>query len=131
MKMPTNECHLEFRVRYAECDPMGYLHHAKYFEFFEMGRMELLRHTGISYRDMEERGFFIVVAKLECKYLKPARFDDELKLRVSIERMTRARIDHRYELFRDDQLICQANTTVACVDRAGHLIPMPEELFKD
>lgn len=129
--MPMTECHLEFRVRYAECDPMGYLHHAKYFEFFEMGRMELLRHIGISYRDMEERGFFIVVANLECKYLKPARFDDVLDLRVSIERMTRARIDHRYELFRDGQLICQAQTTVACVDRQGRLIPMPEELFSE
>ena len=89
---------LEIRVRYAECDSMGYLHHAKYLEYFEMGRTELLRASGFTYRDMEERGEFLVVARLEVRYLAAARYDDLLALRTQLRRITRARIEHEYVL---------------------------------
>lgn len=122
-------CDLAIRVRYAESDPMGYLHHSKYFEYFEMGRTELLRQAGFRYRDLEERGVLFVVAKLECRFLAPARYDDELVLTTRIERMTRARIDHAYTLRREGAVLCEAKSTLACVDRGGRLIPIPEELF--
>ena len=124
-------CDLTFRVRYAESDPMGYLHHSKYFEYFEMGRTELLRQAGIRYRDLEARGMLFVVARVECRFLAPARYDDELRLTTRIDRLTRARIDHAYALRREDTVLCEATSTLACVDRGGRLIPIPDAFFDD
>lgn len=118
-------CEIEIRVRYPECDPMGLLHHARFFEFFEMGRTELLRQSGMTYRDCEAQGVYFVVTKLACNYRAPARYDDVLRLETRIDRMTRARIDHVYRMTRDDVLICEASSTIACLDRTGRprLIP--------
>ena len=66
------------RVRYCECDPMGVAHHSACVAWFEMGRTELLRGTGITYRAMEEAGMLLVVTKLEIRYKLPGRYDDEL-----------------------------------------------------
>ena len=126
--MNVKECEIEVRVRYAECDPMGYLHHSKYFEYFEMGRTELLRASGSRYRDLEARGIMFVVAKVECRFRRPAQYDDVLKLQVKITRQSRARIDHEYKLFRDGLLLCEASTILACVNREGQPIPIPEKL---
>ena len=127
-RSPTT-CDIAIRVRYAESDPMSYLHHSKYFEYFEMGRTELLRLAGFRYRDLEERGVLFAVAKVECRFRAPARYDDELVLSTKIDRMTRARIDHSYILRRGETLLCEAKTTLACIDRAGKLIPIPDEIF--
>src|SRR5512140_2086059 len=107
--MNVKECEIDIRVRYAECDPMGYLHHSKYFEYFEMGRTELLRASGARYRDLEARGVLFVVVKVECRFRRPAQYDDTLKLQVKITRLSRARIDHEYKLFRDGLLLCEAS----------------------
>ncbi|HPD31938.1 MAG TPA: thioesterase family protein [Phycisphaerae bacterium] len=128
MSQPVSSIELEIRVRYAECDPMGYLHHSKYFEYFEMGRTELLRAAGFRYRDLEEKGVLFVVAKTACTFKRPARYDDLLKLEVRILRQTRARIDHEYRLLRDGVILCEATTTLACVDRTGRPIPIPDEI---
>jgi len=119
---------IEIRVRYAECDCMGVLHHAKYYEYFELARTELLRANGVRYRDLEEKDILFVVAKAECRYLKPARYDDLLKLTVRVTRQTRARIDHEYQLYRDGILLCKAETTLACVNREGKIIPIPDQM---
>lgn len=109
---------------------MGYLHHSKFFEYFEMGRTELLRQAGLRYRDLEARGFFFAVARVECRFKSPGHYDDELVLRTTIERMSRARIDHAYVLRRGQTILCEANSTLACVDRNGKLIAIPDELFE-
>jgi acyl-CoA thioester hydrolase len=109
---------------------MGFLHHSKYFEYFEMGRTELLRANGVRYRDLEEQGYLFVVAKVECRFRQPARYDDELKLHIHIARQTHARIDHEYKLYRDGLLLTEAKTTLACVDRQGRIIPIPDEFPK-
>src|SRR3954452_2413678 len=101
--MATGE--ISVRVRYAETDRMGLLHHANYLVYFEQGRMELLRAQGHSYRDLEDQGFLLVLTKVEVKYRRPARFDDLLTLRTIVERVTSVRIDHRYELLCDGQLL--------------------------
>lgn len=122
--MNTGE--IEVRVRYVEADPMGYLHHSHYFSYFELGRTELLRAQGRSYREIEAGGLFIVVVKLSCRFHKPARYDDLLRLRTTLTRVTRARIEHRYELYRDGVLLTEAESTLACVDREGRVQPVPE-----
>jgi len=125
---PTSH-ELEIRVRYAECDPMGYLHHSRYFVYFEMARTELLRNCGIRYRDMEERGFMFVVAKLTSRFRRPAHYDDLLTLKVRIAKTTKVKIEHEYELYRDGVLLCEASSVLACVDSQGSLIAIPEDII--
>lgn len=109
----------EFRVRYKETDSMGIAHHSNYLTWFEMGRTEMLRANGGSYRQMEVEGFFLVIIKAECRFKRPARYDDLLRLRTILSRVTAAKIEHAYELFRGGELLAEGHTTLACVDRAG------------
>jgi acyl-CoA thioester hydrolase len=121
-------CDTEIRVRYAETDRMGFLHHSHYPVYFEQGRTDLLRQRGITYREIEDTGFFLVVVKLECRFRKPARYDDVLRLRTTVQRVTPVRIEHRYEIYRDDVLLTEGTSTLACVDREGQLMKLPEIL---
>ena len=66
------------RVRYAETDRMGLLHHANYFVYFELARTEMLRHRGISYREIEDSGHLLVIIDIGCKFKRPAQYDDVL-----------------------------------------------------
>jgi acyl-CoA thioester hydrolase len=119
---------ITIRVRYPEVDAMGYLHHSRYFQYFEMGRIELLRSLGHRYGDLEAKGILFVVAKVECKYKAPARYDDELTLTTRVVRQTHVRIDHAYELRRGETLLAEAATTIACVGRDGQIRQIPEDL---
>jgi len=122
---------IQLRVRYAETDRMGLLHHANYLVYFEQGRTELLRQTGRSYKDVEDQGFYLVLAKVEVRYRQPARYDDFLTLRTIVTRATPVRIEHRYELLRGGQLLAEGSSTLACVDRDGKLQAMPEWLYTE
>ena len=119
---------ISIRVRYPEVDGMGYLHHSRYLQYFEMGRIELLRSLGHNYAEMEKQGIFFVVVKAEIKYKAPARYDDELTLLTRLVKQTFVRYDHTYELRRGGTILAQGATTIACVDRAGQLIQIPEWL---
>jgi acyl-CoA thioester hydrolase len=119
---------ISFRVRYAETDRMGLLHHANYFVYFEMGRTELLRQRGISYRDIEDSGHLLVVIEVGCKFKKPAYYDDLLTLRTTVERATHVKIVHRYEVFRAGVLLAEGHSTIACVDREGKPQRLPPSL---
>jgi len=105
---------------------MGFLHHACYFTYFEIGRTELLRAGGGNYRQMEESGLLVVVVKAECRFHRPACYDDLLRLRTTVTRVTQAKIEHRYELLRDGELLATGHTTLAVVDRSGEVLPVPE-----
>src|SRR5215212_183172 len=107
-----NEHEITIRVRYPETDGMGVVHHSRYFQYFELGRIELLRASGISYAQLEMEGILFVVAKVECRYKSPARYDDELTLTTRIVRQTHVRIDHEYVLKRDTTVIAEAATTI-------------------
>lgn len=119
---------IEIRVRYAETDQMGILHHANYLVYFELGRVELLRSRGLNYKEIEAQGYYLVIARAQVRYHRPARYDDLLVLRTHVVRATGARIEHRYELVRDGELIADGETTIACVDRDGNLQRIPEQL---
>ena len=122
------EMDLEIRVRYQETDAMGVLHHANYFTYFEMGRTELLRTTGRTYREIEEAGVFMVIVKIGCNYKRPAKYDDVLRLRTTTVRVGAAKIEHEYQMFRGEELICEGHSTLACVDREGKVTRVPEWL---
>lgn len=119
---------LEIRVRYSETDAMGFLHHANYLSYFEIGRTELFRAQGGNYRRMEELGLFFVVAKVQVRYRRPARYDDLLTLHTKISRTTTVRLEHQYQLFRGPELLAEAESTLACVDGQGSVQMIPEDL---
>jgi acyl-CoA thioester hydrolase len=119
---------ITIRVRYAETDRMGLLHHANYLVYFEQGRTELLRSFGSSYRDLEDQGYLLVLTRVEVKYKKPARYDDLLTLRTTVTRTTAVRIEHKYEVLRDGELIAEGETTLASIDREGRIQALPEWL---
>ncbi len=127
--MPSEHT-LSIRVRYPECDPMGYLHHSRFLQYFEIGRIEMLRASGQSYVELERAGILFVVAKAEIRYKAPARFDDELSLTVRKVRQTHVRIDHAYELRRGTTLVADGATTIACVGRDGQLMAIPDAIHE-
>ena len=123
-------CKTEIRVPYADVDQMRCVHHTNYLKYFEQGRTELLRESGWAYRDLEAAGIYFVVTKAVCNYHSPARYDDLLIVTATLGRVTLARIDHHYELRRKSEsaLLASGQTTLACVDGEGQIIPMPEGL---
>jgi acyl-CoA thioester hydrolase len=116
------------RVRYAETDRMGLLHHANYLVYFEQGRTELLRSQGLAYKDLEDQGFLLVLTRVQVRYRKPARYDDLLTLRTIVERTSMVKIEHRYELLCDGQLLAEGQTTLGCIDRDGRPQMLPDIL---
>jgi acyl-CoA thioester hydrolase len=125
---PLDRGEIAVRVRYAETDRMGLLHHANYLVYFEQARTELLRSQGLTYKDLEDQGFLLVLTKIEVRYKRPARYDDLLIVRTFVERTKTVRIDHRYEVFRDGELLAEATSTLACVDRDGRPQALPAYL---
>ena len=117
------------RVRYAECDPMNVAHHAVYPVWLEIARTELLRQQGKAYAECEREGIYFVVAKLNLRYRRPAYYDDELTIEVETLKSAGVKIEHQYSIRRGDEVIARAETTLACVDRAGKLRPVPGSLL--
>jgi acyl-CoA thioester hydrolase len=95
--MASHETRL--RVRYAETDQMGVVYHAHYLVWMEIGRVEFCRAHGIVYREMEERdGILLVVAEVNCRFASPARYDDEVMIRTSVEESNRRMIRFGYSM---------------------------------
>jgi acyl-CoA thioester hydrolase len=104
---------------------MGVAHHSVYALWFELGRTELLRGSGVSYADLEKAGVFLAVTRLETRYRLPARYDEELVLWTEVTGGGRARIDHAYELRRGGELLATGASTIACLDGRGRPCALP------
>lgn len=124
--LPHHE--IEIRVRYYETDAQGFVHHANYFQYFELARVEQLLAQGYDYAHLERDGIFLVVNKITCKYIRPSRFGDVLRLEVRTTRARGARIDHAYRVLRGEELIAEGESTIACIDREGRVQRLPEFL---
>jgi acyl-CoA thioester hydrolase len=120
---------MQFRVRYCETDAMGFFHHSHYINYFEVGRTELFRESGGNYREMEESGYYFVVVEINIRYRKPARYDDMLTLVTKVKEITPAKMIHEYEVYRDQVLLTQGKTVLACVDRAGNVQKITNEII--
>lgn len=116
------------RVRYEETDRQGVVYHGKYFEYFEVGRTEWLRARGLVYRDIEERGAFLVVAEATARYLAPARYDDVLTVRTRVTDLGRATIEFGYEVLRGGERIALGSTRLVTVGPNGRPRRFPPEL---
>ena len=125
------------RVRYAECDPMNVAHHATYAVWFELARTELLRAQGSVYAELEKEGVLFMVAKLSTRFRKPAYYDDDLLIEVTVKQSVGVKIEHTYRVLRPrkegeggPEVLAVAETTLACVDKAsGKLRPVPAGLL--
>lgn len=120
----------QLRVRYDECDPMGLVHHSRYLQYFEIGRTELLRASGGRYREMEAAGQYVVVARVDCRYRSPARYDDVIDIHTRIAKVTAAKIIHDYTITRDRVPLVEATVTLGVIDRDGRLQRVPQELIE-
>ena len=130
---PPVICESRLRVRYAETDQMGVVYHANHFIWFEIGRVELLRQLGFSYRDMEEQDkCFIAVVDARCRYKAPAHYDDEIIVRTHLKGVRESVIHFGYELLRPDDgtLLAEGETTHIVTDAAMKMTPLPEKYMK-
>jgi acyl-CoA thioester hydrolase len=124
----TNETRL--RVRYAETDQMGVVYHSNHFIWFEVGRVELLRQLGFSYRDMEAKdNCFIAVAEAKCRYRAPVRYDEEILVRTQLLNVRDAVIHFGYELRRaeDGTLLADGETTHIVTNADMKITALPEK----
>lgn len=106
------------RVRYAETDQMGYVYYGNYAAYYEVGRVELMRQLGTSYRQIEESGFMLPVRDFSVRYFKPALYDDLITIETRIEEMPTARIKFCYDIFNENgDLLTSAETTLVFVSK--------------
>ncbi len=119
---------LEFRVEYFETDGQQRVHHGNYLNYFERGRVEMLRAAGISYKELEATGLMLVVTEMNVKYLAAAEFDDLLRLTTRVISAKGVRVRFEYTIHRGDELIVTAESTIACIDRSGRPRRLPEHL---
>lgn len=127
MTHPTPQS-ITILVRYAETDRMGVVYHANYFIWFEIGRCELLRAHGRSYKDMEAEGIDLPVIEARCEYKAPARYDDELQVKTWGKLLSPARVEFKYEIRRpaDGTLNAVGTTIHAAVDTTGRPCRLPD-----
>jgi len=124
---------VRLRVRYAETDQMGVVYHANYFIWFEVGRVELLRQLGFSYRDMEQNDqCFIAVVDARCRYKAPARYDDEVIVRTRLKNVRESLVHFGYELVRatDALMLAEGETTHIVTDGEMKVRTIPEKYMK-
>ena len=118
------------RVRYAETDQMGLVYYANYYIYFEIGRVEYMRQLGVAYKEMEiQDDSFIVVAESHCRYLRPARYDDLLKIRTKVSEVRRRTIRFAYEILESDSgtLLATGETLHVVCDSQGRPKALPDK----
>jgi acyl-CoA thioester hydrolase len=122
----------KIRVRYGETDQMGYMYYGNYAEFYEVGRVEMLRSLGLTYSGMEESGIKMPVLELKCKYLKPALYDEEITVKVIMDKIPGIRIHFRYELYNEkDELINTGETLLVFINMKNNRPCLPSQEFLD
>jgi len=112
------EVDTRIRVRYQETDSMGVVHHSNYIVWFEIGRSDFLRAKGMSYRDVEKKGWMLPLIEVQCFYRQPARFDDMVVIRTCMKEFKGARLTMEYKIFRDEDgvLLAEGYTVHAVTD---------------
>ncbi|KAA3651449.1 MAG: acyl-CoA thioesterase [Bacteroidetes bacterium] len=110
---------VEFRVRYAETDQMGFVYYGNYAQYFEIGRVEALKKVGVSYRALEESGIRLPVKELHIEYIKAAKYDDLIRVTTTIQNMPTNRIVFDYIIERDRDVLVKGQTTLFFMNEQG------------
>jgi len=119
------------RVRYGETDQMGYVYYGNYALYYEVARVDALRFLGMTYRELEENGVMMPVLKMECNYVKAAKYDDLLSIKTSIKEMPGVRMHFCYEISNEaGELINKGETTLVFIDmKTNKLTRCPDKLY--
>lgn len=115
----------EIRVRYAETDMMGIAYHGSYLPWLEIGRTEVLRDYGFPYAELEDQGYRLPVIDVAVKYLRPALYDDVIRIESTMPERPIIRMRIEYKLFREETLIATGHTSHAFIDRDNHPVRPP------
>jgi len=123
-------CETQVAVRYAETDAMRIVHHSNYIIWFELGRVEYMKQIGSDYAAIEHSGHFFAVTEVGARYLSPARFGDTVKIRTWLDEVRSRTLVLRYEvrLEDSDQLLATGFTRHVCIDGAGQVTAIPEDV---
>lgn len=117
-----------YRVIFADCDPMRIMYYGTYYRLFEIGRAELFRRLGHPFPEYIARGLYLGVIESQCRYRRPARYDDELIIRAAVTGIGRARLEIAYEVARHDgELLASGSTVHAVMDEQGRPQRIPTE----
>jgi acyl-CoA thioester hydrolase len=121
---------IDLRVRYGETDQMGIVYNAEMLTYFEVARTEYLRARGTTYRSLEERGVLLAVSEAHCKYLGPARYDDEIEIVTWVDRLRGTRIDfgHHIALKDTGDPVAEGRMVLACLNRNMRPRKLPPEV---
>lgn len=121
-----------YRVIYGDTDQMGVVYYANYLRWFEKGRSELLRQSGIPYVSIERLGMHFPVTEVSCRYFRSARYDDLIKIETRLASLRRASLTFTYRILREDQdtLLASGSSTHACVDDQGRIRRIRSDLMK-
>jgi acyl-CoA thioester hydrolase len=119
------------RVRYGDTDRMGFAYYARYLHWFEIGRAELIRSLGLSYRQVEESGVSLPVVEARCRYFKPARYDDALAIETGVAELRRASVRFAYRVVREEDgvQLARGSTEHCFMSPEGRPIRAPESLW--
>ena len=109
---------------------MGVAYYSNYLRWFEIGRTELLRQTGVPYKSIESQGLYFPVTEVSCRYFRPARYDDNIVIETTLAELGRATLTFRYKVYREEskELLASGSTKHACVDGQGRIARIPPEL---
>jgi acyl-CoA thioester hydrolase len=122
----------KLRVRYGETDQMGYMYYGNYAEFYEVGRVEMLRSLGMTYRSMEEDGIMMPVLEMRSRYLKPALYDEEITIKTILDKMPGVKIHFRYEFYNEaNEFIHEGETTLAFINMKKNRPCLPPDEFQN
>ena len=128
MSSPALPVVARYRVLFADCDPMRIMYYGNYFRLFEIGRCELFRRLGHSFREYVERGLYLAVTAAACRYRRPARYDDEVEIHAGITAVGGARLTISYAVWRAGELLVEGHTDHAVLDDAGRPQRIPAEV---
>jgi acyl-CoA thioester hydrolase len=108
----------QLRVQYYETDQMGVVHHSNYIRYFEIGRTELMRSIGLTYKRLEDSGIVMPITNIEARYFYPAYYDDVICIKSSIKEIPKARITFHYEIYNEQgKLLITGSATLAFVNK--------------
>ena len=121
----------KIRVRYGETDRMGYLYYGHYAEYFEVGRTEMLRSLGMTYKSMEDSGIILPVRSMAINFRHPAHYDDLLTVKTCLKTFPEVRLDFHYEIMNEEGVLhCNGNTVLVFVDAVTRKIRKAPEYFQ-
>ncbi len=125
---PTPDVWLAHRVSYGETDTMGYLYYAEYLHLFERSRSEFIRNMGMSYADVERLGIMLPVREAQCRYRRPARYDDLIYIRAGISEVRRASLVFVYNVMDAERkaLLAEGMTEHPCTNHEGRPVRPPQ-----